>query len=170
MVSSLVNLINHKISREFIPHFDNASQYKLAEKFNFFKVNCSNKSLCSYFGVKRYPTIKVFYQGKEIEDEPGRDLVSVLEYIDKLTSSSLIEIESHNEINNFGKLYGESSFVMVYDKKDSDFYKCVNELAENYYKTIFYIGCISIERYNEGNEKPKLIVFIINNYIVFGKT
>jgi hypothetical protein len=104
----------------------------------------------------------VFYNGKELEEEPGRDLESVLEYIDKLSSPSIIEIENQSEIQNFGKLYGESSFIMVYDDKNSEFYKCVSNLSENTYKTLFFIGSIHISKYTPGNGTrpfPALIVF-----------
>jgi len=159
----------YKFSRDFIPHFDLASQYISTQNFNFFKVNCKNKSLCEHFNVKRFPTVKVFYNGKEIEDEPGRNTESVIEYINKLTAPSIFELNSRKEIQQFiigndkGEFYSDSNFIMVYDDKNSDFYKCVNTLVENNYKTILRIGSIESDNFIK-NMHPTLIVrFLFKN-------
>ena len=95
-MSTLVILILY--SKDFLPVFDDASQYIKFNNFNFYKVNCANKQICSHFDVNKFPTIKVFYRGKELDSEPGRDLISVLEYLDKLSTDSLIKLKDESEI------------------------------------------------------------------------
>jgi hypothetical protein len=112
--------------------------------------------------------MKVFYKGKEMEEEPGRDVTSVLEYVDKLTTSPFIEINSNSEeeIHNFKSLYGENTFLVVYDSKESDFFKCVENYAENKFKTTFYFGLIPQDKYTQSESNkidkfPAIIVKII---------
>ncbi len=153
--------LNLNYSKDFLPHFDDASQYALTNNFNFFKVNCQHKNICSHFNINRYPTLKVFYKGKELEEEPSRDLKGVLEFVDKLANPSLVEIKSQKEITNFKTSLSDGSFLLIYETKDSEFFKCVEELAENKYKLLFYVGYADKKIYNNNNLKidvPSIIV------------
>lgn len=141
-----------------MPHFENASKYKLSENFNFFSVNCENKAVCEHFGINRYPTLKTFFQGEELNAEPGRDLESTLEFVDKLNSTPLIEITSKQAIPDFKRDYGESSPIAAYDNKDSNFFKCLKQLAEDKYKPNLYFGIIQKEIFDKNLKFPSLIV------------
>lgn len=108
------------------------------------KVNCQNKSICNHFDVRHFPTIKFFIDGHISNEEPGRDIPSILEYIQKLTTPSIIEIKSENEIKEFRSLYGENSFVVYYDgDKNTEWYRCIENIAEKKFKPYFYFGLYS---------------------------
>ncbi len=80
----------------------------------------------------------------------------------------MVELKSEEELKNFKEDYGESSFLMIYENKNSDFYKCVEELAENKFKILFYVGAINAKNYKESNfEVPKLIVNIFFHKFLF---
>lgn len=130
----------------------------MSENFNFFRVNCSNKSVCTHFHVNRYPTIKVFFQGKEIDTEPGRDLESLLEFVDKLNSKALINLSDKELLKDFKKNYGENSFILVSDNESSKLYKCFETLAEGKYKPLFYFAHINKENYDKELTGSRLIV------------
>ena len=105
------------------------------------KVNCQNKNICNHFDVKHYPTIKIFIEGHKSSEEPGRDIASILQFIQKQTSPAIIELQSEEELKNFRTSYGEDSFVVYYDgDKNSQWYNCIEQLAEKKFKPYFYFG------------------------------
>jgi hypothetical protein len=130
------------------------------------KVNCQNKSICNHFDVRHYPTIKFFIEGHKSNEEPGRDIASILEFIQKLTTPAIIEIGSRNQVKDFRKLYGENSFVVYYDgDKNSEWFKCIDDIAEKKFKPYFYFGLI-----NDGNSNENLkniIVVNLNIILIF---
>ena len=135
------------------------------------KVNCQNKNICNHFDVKHYPTIKIFIEGHKSSEEPGREIASLLEFILKSTTPAIIELHSENEIKDFKIQYGENSFVVNYDgNKNSDFYKCIENLAEKKFKQNFYFGLYDEKTKSEGIKEKiqhnKIIVRIkvLNNY------
>lgn len=141
-----------------MPNFDVSSSYKLAENFNFFKVNCAKtKSICTHFGVQKYPTTKIFFNGIEIPEEPGREIESLLETVDKLNSKAIVEINSEEK---FRKLYGDISFLIVSDKSETKFLTCLEELAENKFKPYYYFGLISKDNYKKEIDTPVVIVIL----------
>jgi hypothetical protein len=91
-----------------------------------------------------------------------------LELIEKLSYDSLIEINNVTEIKEFKKNYSGNNkyltFIAVYDSKNSsdsnsEFYKCIKELAENInYKALFYFGMIPIDKYEPRLANSRLIV------------
>ena len=104
-------------------------------------VNCQNKSICNQFDVKHYPTIKFYIEGHKSSEEPGRDTASILEFIQKQTSPARIDLQSKEEVTNFRTLYGEDTFIVYYDgDKNSEWYKCIEQLAEKKFKPYFYFG------------------------------
>ena len=104
--------------------------------------------------------MRVFFQGKELEEEPGRELQSLLEFVDKLNSPSVVDLDSMNELEHFMKFYGENSLLMVYEEKDSEFYKCVRDLVEDKYKMLFYVGSIRIDKYYDEKEGKNPILMV----------
>jgi hypothetical protein len=110
--------------------------------------------------------MKVFVNGRELEDEPSRDIESLLELVDKLSTDSLIEINSRELINNFYKLYGESNFIAVYDNKDSKFYECIKHLAENKFKSNFYFGVIQQNEFTDNPNKIPFPALIVNLHLI----
>ncbi len=148
-------------SKHFLPVFDEASEYELTKNINFFKINCQNKSVCNYFNINRYPTIKVYHKGKELEEEPGRDVEGLLQFVHKLSSPSMIQINSEEELKKFNENHLEGSYVMIYEDANSEFYKCVKDLAENKYKVLFNVAAIEAKNYKGKKfEIPSLIVKI----------
>jgi hypothetical protein len=71
----------------------------------------------------------------------------------------MIQINSEEELKNFNENHWESSFLMIYQDKNSEFYKCVENLAENKYKVLFYVAAIEAKNYKGKRfEVPSLIV------------
>jgi hypothetical protein len=133
------------------------------------KVNCQNKNICNHFDVKHYPTIKFFIEGHKSSEDPGREVSSILEFILKLTTPALIELHSEKEIKDFRSQYGENTFVVHYDgDKNSEFYKCIENLAEKKFKSHFYFGVYHDKSILEGHKEKisnqKIVVRIKNFY------
>ena len=75
------------------------------------------------------------------------ELIPLLEYLIKLSTSSFIEIDNKN-ISKFYLNYGYFSPVIEYKSNDTQFYKCIIDLANNQYKTHFYFGMKKISDSN----------------------
>jgi hypothetical protein len=151
------NIIHNK-SKEFIPVFEEASSYKLTESFEFITVNCADKELCNFYKANRYPTIKVFLKGEEIDGEPGRDLETLLDFIERLSSDTVQKVRTVEELNQFRNKHSDS-FILAYDNTETEYYKCIAELANEKYKQYFYIAAIEASVYNSTSVKvPALIV------------
>lgn len=165
--------------RRFIPEYDEVSRYPLTSNFELIKIKCgddSTSSTCQYFNIRKYPTLKVFYKGVELSSEPSRDKKTLIEYLHKLSSPSLIQISSKDELQNFLNNYGESSFV-VYNYDDSpvsinSFKSCLETVSEDLkYKPFFYFGLINdksiLSGYLDGSFKQGVALFHrgkINNF------
>ncbi len=136
------------------------------------KVNCQNKSICNHFDVRHYPTIKMFIDGHQSNEDLGRDIASILEFIQKLTTPSIVEINSEIEIKEFRKQYGENSFMVYYDgEKNSEWFQCIENLAENKFKQNFYFGVFAKNPQENSQEfKEKIqnkFKIVVNQYIYF---
>lgn len=141
------------------------------------KINCeknqtgTEKDICNHFVISTYPTMKTFYKGQEIKYTPiGRDVESLLEYIDKIDTPAITEIKNNKEMLNFSKNNGDVSFLLVEpvsrsgSKKRSAYYKCYEQLAEMY-KPLFYFGFMREDSFrNEYNIRiPAVLVYLIYN-------
>jgi thiol-disulfide isomerase/thioredoxin len=126
--------------RHFLPIFDNASSYAITNKFKFLKINCNHREICDPLGIDRFPTIKVYNKGKLLDVEPSRELVSLLEFIDKLSSNPLIPITNEYTKDNFYKDYGTFSPYVHYTNNNSEFVECLNNLSRNEFLSTFYFG------------------------------
>ena len=177
-MQSLVKLILIK-SKEFLDIIDEASQFALAKMFDFLRVNCANeklKDLCDKNSINKYPTTKIYLKGEEIYYVPlNRDLESILEYVDKINSPLIRELEKIKNLNDFSKNYGDVSFLFV-DYGDLEDYnldenkknvktnllKCYKKIAEKY-KPVFYFAYVNKKKYrNYYNIKlPAIIVNFI---------
>ena len=77
--------INHKKQSQFA--------YNIAKKVNgktvkVLQVNCDeNTKLAEKHGVKGYPTIKTFHNGKEEDYSGGRDLASISDHIESIAGN-----------------------------------------------------------------------------------
>lgn len=151
--------------KEFLETIDTVSTYDLSKGFDFLKVNCTEyKHICDEFNVNHYPTIRVFLKGVETNLIPnGRDVETLLEYVDKVNSPSIVYIKSNKEIKKFSENYGDVSFLLV-DKDDYEsslIFKCFDKLANSAeYKPLFYFAYIkkSIFRNENDIKLPAVIV------------
>jgi hypothetical protein len=109
--------------------------------------------------VSKYPTVKVFHKGKQLEDEPGRDVQSILEYLDKLNTPALIMLTSKEDLNKFYEMYGNSSPIILY-KGNSGILECIQKLEENY-KNLFYFGAIHVDAYADEDDSERIIVRLL---------
>ena len=114
--------------------YDNISDWKLLT------VNCTEKQLlCNNFNITRFPSIKTYINKTELTYQAPFELIPLLEYLIKLSESSLININNSN-ISEFYSNYGYFSPIIEYNSINNPFYKCISSLAENELKTHFYFG------------------------------
>ena len=145
--------------KRFLPVFDEASRYKVINKnWKFVKVSCSkNEYLCNSFGINGYPTLKTFKESKEIKRRPPRELGAFLEYLLKISSNPIIEIDN-NSIEQFYKDYGTFSPIINYNSKNMDFISCIKGLANKEFLTEYFFGLVKND-----NEKNQKIIFNFDN-------
>ena len=150
--------------KRFLPVFDEASKYKIINKeWKFLKVPCSKyNSICEAFSINGYPTIKTFKDSKEIKIRPPRDIESFLEYLIKISSEPLIEIENNN-IDKFYKEYGTFSPLIEYNSKDQSFISCIKDLANKKFLSEYYFGLLK----NEEEKDGKITFDFDNNSLVY---
>ncbi len=132
------SLVNFNLySKEFIPKFDEASKFTFSQSINFLKVNCEHIKICQFYEVKKYPTIKVFYKGHELNEEPSRDLNGVIDFAEKLSKNSIQEL-NEDQISALEDIK-QNEMLLLYNKKDSNTYKCLENLMESKYKLSFHV-------------------------------
>ena len=150
--------------RRFLPVFDKASRFKeINSKWKFLKIPCSKYgSLCDSFNVNGYPTIKIFKNSKEIKISPPRELEPFLEFLLKLSTSPLIDIEN-NDTKKFYQDYGTFSPIVEYNSKNQKFISCIKDLAENDFLSHYYFGLLK----NDKTDKEKIIFDFDNNNIIY---
>lgn len=141
--------------KRFLPIFDEASRYKIINnKWKFLKIPCSKyEYLCNSFSINGYPTIKVFKESKEIKARAPRELDSLLEFLLKISSNPLIEIENNN-VQKFYKDYGTFSPLIEYSSKNTDFISCIKELANKDFLSDYYFALLK-----KDDEKDGKIIF-----------
>ena len=139
--------------KRFIPKFDEASKYLLVKKFKFLKINSNSKKATEAFNVDRFPTIKIFIKGNELKIEPVRELIPLLEFLEKLLNNPIINVNNKEE---FIKDYGDFSPFVEYNEKKSEFISCINLLAKNEFLNVFYFGTQKI------NNKKEKVSFDFN--------
>ena len=100
-------------------------------------MNCQNKNVCDSLGISGYPNIKVYINGKFINYETPRQLEPLLEYFDKLLSPLITPVDE-SQINHFSNFYGEVSFLVVSKDDDSNFMKCIKQIANDYLPYLYF--------------------------------
>jgi thiol-disulfide isomerase/thioredoxin len=138
--------------KRFLPIFDEASQYEFVNNFKFLKINCNKKEICNFFNVDRYPTIKVYIRGNELKFEPIRELIPLLEFLQKISTNPLIKV--NNDIDFYNN-YGNFSPLVEYNEKNTEFISCISMLAKNDFLIDFYFGIKSININDKNKEKVK---------------
>jgi uncharacterized protein YneF (UPF0154 family) len=140
-----------------------ASTYDNVSDWKFLSINCTKKQLlCNNFNITKLPTIKTHINKTEMPYQAPLELIPLLEYLIKLSTSSFIEIDNKN-ISKFYLNYGYFSPVIEYKSNDTQFYKCIIDLANNQYKTHFYFGMKKIldsnNTKNSTNYSEEKIIF-----------
>lgn len=143
--------------QQFLPVLDKASSYKiLNKKWIFLKIDCSKyPNICSNIGIERYPTIKLYKKKELLHIETPRELVPLLELLNKLSENSIVKVNSKNE---FFEKYGDFSPIIEilpkYEGKEeeSDFYICIMNLANKEFIENFYFGVV-----NSIDNKEKIV-------------
>jgi hypothetical protein len=158
LIGAVIGIMLFLFSQRFLPVFNETSKNPATKEVNFLSIDCANKDICAPFGIRKYPTLKTFYKGKELQDEPARDPHALVELCQKLTSESYLNLNSPTEVKEFFKKYPESSFLFIYDSKESEFYKCMLSLSENpLFKPSFYFAAIQKDNYTNDTETiPKI--------------
>ena len=161
-----------------IEMFKWASSYSKVSDWNFLSVNCTRKQLiCKFYNITKLPTIKTYiYNRTELPYEAPYELVPLLEYLIKLSTPPLIEIVENStnyeinttnhqisnvsnfsnyvNISEFYKKFGFFSPIVQYNPDKNDFFNCINNLANNKYRTSFYFGMKKIKNL----EQEKIII------------
>ena len=156
-----------------IEMFKWASSYSKVSDWNFLSVNCTRKQLiCKFYNITKLPTIKTYiYNRTELPYEAPYELVPLLEYLIKLSTPPLIEIVENStnyeinttnhqisnvsnfsnyvNISEFYKKFGFFSPIVQYNPDKNDFFNCINNLANNKYRTSFYFGMKKIKNLDQ---------------------
>ena len=149
-----------------------ASSYSNVSDWKFLSVNCTRKQLiCKFYNITKLPTIKThLYNRTELPYEAPYELIPLLEYLIKLSTSPMIEIIEDSNVNNKSKLTNVTNFITIsqfyknfgyfsplieYKHNKSEFYNCINDLANNKYRTIFYFG---MKKIKTNKEEEKIII------------
>ena len=138
--------------QKFIPIFDYASQYKIVKKFKFLKINCDKKEICNSFNINKFPTIKIFIKRNEFKTEPIRELIPLIEFLEKISNNPLIKI--NNELDFYND-YGTFSPIVEYKEKNNQFISCISLLANKDFLINFYFGIKVIDNNEKYKEKIK---------------
>jgi len=140
-----------------------ASTYSNVSEWKFLTVNCTKKQLiCNNLNITRYHTIKTYINKIELPYQAPLELIPLLEFLIKLSTPSLIEINKSN-ISDFYSNYGYFSPIIEYKSTNNSFYKCISNLAENDYKPNFYFGIKNIPDPNIINNNFTEEKIIIDN-------
>ena len=133
------------------------STYTNVSDWNFLWINCTRKQLlCSNYNITRFPSIKTYINKTELPYEAPLELIPLIEYLIKISTSSLIEINNSN-ISQFYSTYDYFSPIVEYKSQNNSFYNCIINLAENKFKTHFYFGMKKLSK-DEPNENEKIII------------
>ena len=152
-----------KYCRYMLDTFKWASTYSNVSDWKFLTINCTEKQLlCHNLNITRYPKIKTYINKTELPYKAPFELIPLLEYLIKLSTPSLIEINNNINLSKFYKDYDYFSPLIEYTSKENQFYKCIKNLSETDYKTLFYFGMKKIN-YSEDNainnfSKEKIII------------
>ena len=149
--------------KRFLPVFNEASKYLFISKtWKLLKVPCTKyPSLCNAFSIEGYPTIKVYKNSQEMKGiSPPRDLENFIEFLIKVSSNPLINVNNKSEFYND---YGTFSPLIEYNKKNNKFITCINHLANKEFLSEYYFGLIP-------KEENKIIFNFDDDQITFNYT
>lgn len=116
-------------------------------------------------------------KGNLIEEEPNRDLESVLEFLDKVEDEPIKYLNNEKDLKDFRSNYGEVNFLLSLDyankKEENMLLSCIKDLAKDKYLSQFYFGVIDKKIYKnirkdislENNEED--ILTVIKKYFIF---
>ena len=139
--------------------FDEASSYKIMNKWAFIKVKCeeSNDLSQTFENIdKSLPLIKIYIKSIEIKTINLLiyfELNQLLELLMKYSSKPLIEISDNNNIKDFYNKYGTFSPLVIYNNEHTEFISCISMLAKKKYFKYYYFGKIPIQMAKEKTEK-----------------
>ena len=152
-----------KYCKYLLEVFKWASTYSNVSDWKFLSVNCTKRQLiCHNLNITRYHTIKTYINKIELSYQAPLELIPLLEFLIKLSTPSLIEINKSN-ISGFYSNYGYFSPIIEYKSNNNSFYKCISNLAENNHKTNFYFGIKKISELNITNNNSIEEKIIIDN-------
>ena len=152
-----------KYCKYLLEVFKWASTYNNVSDWKFLSVNCTKRQLiCHNLNITRYHTIKTYINKIELPYQAPLELIPLLEFLIKLSTPSLIEINKSN-ISGFYSNYGYFSPIIEYKSINNSFYKCISNLAENNHKTNFYFGIKKISELNKTNNNSIEEKIIIDN-------
>ena len=150
--------------KRFLPIFDQTSKYLIiSQTWKLLKIPCTKyNKICDSFNVEGYPTIKVFKNSQEIKGLfVPRDKENFFEFLIKISSESLIQINSNNTLEEFYNNYGTFSPLVKYNPNNTEFLSCIKELAnKKEFLSDYYFGIMP-------DEENKIIFNYDNNSVTY---
>ena len=121
--------------KHFLPVLKEISNLEILNKIEFYEVECSSelKYICEEFDITKYPTLKVYLHGKELDFEPSRDKNALIELLIKLIDNRFIDISNLEDLVFFNENYGDLSYIL-YSNAD----KVINFIENNNYEYFIY--------------------------------
>jgi len=84
------------------------------------KVDCtSEQSLCGRYGVKGYPTLKVFKNKKDVDYNGGRDAKSIVNFATSQIKNSVHKVTSEAALNSFLTTLPDVPHLLLFSEKDA---------------------------------------------------
>jgi len=122
----------------------------------------SNKALASKYGVRGFPTIKLFRDGKAVSDYQGdRSVNAIVSFMKKQNLPAISTLDSVEAVEKFA---AEDKVVIVgfFDDKESSHYKTYAKTAEKLRDSFLFgevIGNADVNQKFEVTKTPFVILF-----------
>jgi protein disulfide-isomerase A1 len=109
------------------------------------------------YGVRGFPTLKLFSDGNPIDYEGDRSSMTMVQWLRKKTGPPTKHLNSDHEVAVF---FGEPSIrVIAYVASDSDNYNTWNEIAKSRKLEDFELGHVTDQSLYNGQSKDSVVIF-----------
>lgn len=95
-----------------------------------------DKPICDRFGVRGYPTLKVFTEGLPDEYDGTREADGIVSYMKKLTGPAVADVEGGDKLQSF--IDSDRVVVMGFGEKSGADYEAFAKVAQMFRKKIVF--------------------------------
>jgi len=151
--------------KRLAPEYDVAATKLKESNIQIAKVDADNevnKPLASRFGIRGFPTLKLFRKGKVVSDYQGeRSADAIVSFMKKQSLPAISSLTSADEVKTFS---GSDKLVAIgfFNDKDSSEYTAFTQAAEALRDTTLFgevIGNADINKEFEVTDVPSVILF-----------